>query len=85
MQYNVEYRTKDHSLGYVMAITDQTTFKQLINFIGDYEKPLGLLNYNLLNMIAENDVLYIYLSKLTGRYSIVKNLSTLPELEGEQK
>lgn len=33
MKYNVKYRTKDHSLGYAMAVNGDTTLDQIINFI----------------------------------------------------
>lgn len=84
MKHNVEYHTKDQSLGHVMAITEDTTLKQIINFIGDYTQPLNLTIDQFLAGL--DGTTYIYLNKKTGRYFFTKSLSTLPEIEdGENK
>lgn len=86
MKHNVEYNTKDKSLGYVMAITVDTTLRQILNFIGDYEKFKNLsYTYDLLELFIKNEVAYIYLNKKTGYYFFTKSLSTLPEIEDGEK
>lgn len=86
MDYNVEYHTKDKSLGHVMAITVDTTLKQIINFIGDYEKFSSMFHtYDLVELFSKNNVVYVYLNKVIGHYFFITDLDLLPEIEGEQK
>lgn len=86
MKHNVEYHTKDTSLGHVMAITVDTTLKQIINFIGDYNKFSGIVHtYDLVELFSKNNVVYIYLNKDNGYYFFITDLDALPEIEYGEK
>ena len=61
---NVGYILKDNK-GYIMAIDQSTSFKTIMNFVGDYNLDndnVGLM-YTLLQT---KGVVYIYLVKATG-------------------
>ena len=83
MKYNVKYRTKDHSLGYAMAVNGDTTFQQINNFTNGYSISIlsRVLNRNVFDVIAEYDTAYIYLNKRNGTYKFVESFWYLPELE----
>lgn len=86
MKHNVEYHTKDTSLGHAMAITVDTTLKQIINFIGDYNKFSGVFHtYDLVELFSKNNVVYIYLNKDNGYYFFITDLDALPEIEYGEK
>ena len=64
LEHNVEYTLKDNK-GYIMAIDQSTSFKTIMNFVGDYELEAvdaGLM-YKFLQI---KGVAYIYLVKATG-------------------
>ena len=64
LEHNVEYTLKDNK-GYVMAVDQSTSFKTIINFVGDY--TLDSIDIGLMYMIFQNErVAYIYLVKATG-------------------
>ena len=80
---NVEYILKDNK-GYLMAVDDQSTsFKTIINFVGDYTfdpADIGILFLTL----ARKGEAYIYLVKSTGYAIVLSDLeNNLKELKLE--
>lgn len=75
LKHNVEYTLKDNK-GYLMAVDDQSTsFKTIINFVGDYtfESVDIAMLYSVLCSKGEA---YIYLVKSTGYAVALSNLET---------
>ena len=75
LKHNVEYTLKDNK-GYLMAIDDQSTsFKTIINFVGDYTldpENIGLLYWAL----SHRGEAFIYLDKSTGYAIALSNIET---------
>ena len=73
LNHNVEYTLKDNK-GYLMAVDDQSTsFKTIINFVGDYKfepADIGILYLTL----SRKGEAYIYLVKSTGYAVVFSNL-----------
>ena len=64
LELNVEYTLKDNK-GYIMAIDQSTSFKTIMNFVGDYK--LGAVDAGLMyKFVQTKGVAYIYLVKATG-------------------
>ena len=65
LKHNVEYTLKDNK-GYLMAVDDQSTsFKTIINFVGDY--TFEAVDIAILYMtLCRKGEAYIYLVKSTG-------------------
>ena len=64
LDHNIEYTLKDNK-GYVMAIDQSSSFKTIMNFVGDYK--LGLVDAGLMyKFLQAKGVAYIYLVKATG-------------------
>ena len=64
-KHNVEYTLQDNK-GYLMAIDQSTSFKTIINFVGDY--TLDPIDIGLLYMVLEDEGIgYICIVKTTGR------------------
>ena len=77
LEHNVEYTLKDNK-GYVMAIDQSTSFKTIMNFVGDYK--LDTDDIGLMYMLLQNKgAVYIYLVKATG-YAV-----TLPSMQSGLK
>ncbi len=77
LEHNVEYTLKDNK-GYLMAVDQSTSFKTIINFVGDYifESVDSAMLYSILCSKSEA---YIYLVKSTG-YAV-----TLSSIESNLK
>ena len=74
LELNVEYILKDNK-GYVMAVDQSTSFKTIINFVGDYQ--LDVIDVGLMYMLfQDNQVAYIYLVKAIGRAVTLSNLKS---------
>ena len=52
LELNVEYILKDNK-GYVMAIDQSTSFKTIINFVGDYQ--LDVIDVGLMYMLFQDN------------------------------
>ena len=63
LELNVEYILKDNK-GYVMAIDQSTSFKTIMNFVGDYNLELDEI-YLMYKFLQTKGVAYIYLVKAT--------------------
>ena len=64
LEHNVEYTLKDNK-GYVMAVDQSTSFKTIMNFVGDY--TLDGIDVDLMyTLLQSKGVAYIYLVKATG-------------------
>ena len=64
LELNVEYILKDNK-GYIMAIDQSTSFKTIMNFVGDYNLELVEI-YLMYKFLQTKGVAYIYLVKATG-------------------
>ena len=74
LELNVEYTLKDNK-GYVMAVDQSTSFKTIMNFVGDY--TLDVIDVGLMYMLVQDkQVAYIYLVKATGRAVTLSNLKS---------
>ena len=74
LEHNVEYTLKDNK-GYLMAIDQSTSFKTIMNFVGDYK--LGAVDAGLMyKFLQTKGVAYIYLVKATGRAVTLSNLKS---------
>ena len=72
LELDVEYTLKDNK-GYVMAVDQSTSFKTIINFVGDYQ--LDAIDVGLMNMLFQDkQVAYIYLVKATGHAVILSSM-----------
>ena len=75
LEHNVEYTLKDNK-GYLMAVDDQSTsFKTIINFVGDYTfepADIGILYLTL----SRKGEAYIYLVKSTGYAVALSDIKT---------
>ena len=72
---NVGYILKDNK-GYVMAVDQSTSFKTIINFVGDY--TLDVIDVGLMYMrLQDEQVAYIYLAKAIGRAVTLSNLESM--------
>lgn len=75
LNHNVEYTLKDNK-GYLMAVDDQSTsFKTIINFVGDYTLDPADLSILYLTLARKGEA-YIYLVKSTGYAVVLSNLET---------
>lgn len=75
LEHNVEYTLKDNK-GYLMAVDDQSTsFKTIINFVGDYTLDPADLSILYLTLARKGEA-YIYLVKSTGYAVTLSNLET---------
>ena len=64
LKHNVEYTLKDNK-GYLMVVDQSTSFKTIINFVGDY--TFESVDFGKLYLIlCRKDEAYIYLVKSTG-------------------
>ena len=64
LKHNVEYTLKDNK-GYLMAVDQSTSFKTIINFVGDY--TFESVDFGILySILCRKDEAYIYLVKSTG-------------------
>ena len=88
LEHNVEYTLKDNK-GYIMAVDQSTSFKTIMNFVGDY--TLDGIDVDLMyTLLQSKGVAYIYLVKATGYAVILSSLKTMglktmkPELEVEE-
>lgn len=84
LEHNVEYTLKDNK-GYIMAVDQSTSFKTIINFVGDYNfDPADIALLYLI--LCHKDEAYIYLVKATG-YAVtltnIKNSLNLKEMNLE--
>ena len=77
LEHNVEYILKDNK-GYIMAIDQSTSFKTIMNFVGDYNLELVEV-YLMYKFLQTKGVAYIYLVKATG-YAV-----TLDSMQGGLK
>ncbi len=74
LELNVEYTLKDNK-GYVMAVDQSTSFKTIMNFVGDY--TLDVIDVGLMYMLVQDkQVAYIYLVKAIGRAVTLSNLKS---------
>ena len=64
LEHNVEYTLKDNK-GYVMAIDQSTSFKTIMNFVGDYNLDNDNVG-SMYTLLQTKGVAYIYLVKATG-------------------
>ena len=64
LEHNVEYTLKDNK-GYIMAVDQSTSFKTIMNFVGDYNLELVEI-YLMYKFLQTKGVAYIYLVKATG-------------------
>ena len=74
LEHNVEYTLKDNK-GYLMAVDQSTSFKTIINFVGDYifdPADIAILYLKL----CHKDEAYIYLVKATGYAVTLSNIET---------
>ena len=75
LNHNVEYTLKDNK-GYLMAVDDQSTsFKTIINFVGDYTLDPADLSILYLTLARKGEA-YIYLVKSTGYAVVLSNIET---------
>lgn len=75
LEHNVEYTLKDNK-GYLMAVDDQSTsFKTIINFVGDYTFESVDLSILYLTLSRKGEA-YIYLVKSTGYAVVLSNLES---------
>ena len=75
LEHNVEYTLKDNK-GYVMAVDQSTSFKTIMNFVGDY--TLDGIDVDLMyTLLQSKGVAYIYLVKATGYAVILSSLKTM--------
>ena len=75
LEHNVEYTLKDNK-GYIMVIDQSTSFKTIMNFVGDYE--LDNDDVGLMHMLLQSKgVAYIYLVKATGYAVILSSLKAM--------
>ena len=75
LKHNVEYTLKDNK-GYLMAVDDQSTsFKTIINFVGDYTFDPTDISILYLTLCRKGEA-YIYLVKSTGYAVALSNLET---------
>ena len=64
LDHNIEYTLKDNK-GYLMAIDQSSSFKTIMNFVGDYNLELVEI-YLMYKFLQTKGVAYIYLVKATG-------------------
>ena len=64
LDHNIEYILKDNK-GYIMAIDQSTSFKTIMNFVGDYNLELVEI-YLMYKFLQTKGVAYICLVKATG-------------------
>ena len=75
LEHNVEYTLKDNK-GYVMAVDQSTSFKTIMNFVGDY--TLDGIDVDLMyTLLQSKGVAYIYLVKATGYAVILSSLKAM--------
>ncbi len=75
LKHNVEYTLKDNK-GYLMAVDDQSTsFKTIINFVGDYTFDPADLSILYLTLARKGEA-YIYLVKSTGYAVALSNIES---------
>lgn len=82
MLTDVEYETSDSSIGYVMKISKNTSFKTIINFVGDYgwayNATISIMDFLIKD---DTDYLYVCLNKVLRRVVVYESLDEFREFE----
>ena len=74
LEHNVEYTLKDNK-GYLMVVDQSTSFKTIINFVGDYTFESVDIGILYLTVCRKNEA-YIYLVKSTGYAVALSDIKT---------